>query len=196
MDYPSMILNAGALVASVTALVISARLSARNAEQMRRANQLPIVLSHFKELRTNGFVEREIHMRESMADHSPDLGFTGLPLPLRVDAYEVCLYYQDLAYCIRHCGVDSALVGNFEYRLLANWAAVAAHIEGERKLRNSGADVFMGSLEELVEQVVRGRSGQPPHRSSDLTGTLRRRFQRRLDRGRATASFPTTDTSP
>ncbi|WP_143175719.1 hypothetical protein [Cryptosporangium aurantiacum] len=53
---------------------------------------------------------------------------------------------------------------------LTTWNAVAAHVDGERALRDSDPDVFMGSLEELVARIQSGVSAQRRNRR------LERRF--------------------
>jgi hypothetical protein len=153
MDYPSIVINVAALCASVAAVSFSVVLAKRQTAITTKANQVPVILGYFRELRTNGFVVREFRVQQEIAAHDPALGFAGLPDPIRIDAYEVCFYYLDLAYMIKYGGVYEELLANFGFRMVKTWDAVKEHVEGERKNRNSGSDLFLGSLEALVERV-------------------------------------------
>ncbi|WP_433045324.1 hypothetical protein [Dactylosporangium sp. CS-033363] len=153
MDVPSAVINVAALALSLAAFAISTLSQRYQATLMKASNQLPVILEHFLQLRSNGFINREINLRNEIGTYPSDLGFSRLPEPLRTEAYEICLYYHDLTYMIRHGGVDQGLLENFRFRMIATWLAVRDHVRGERELR--GGDAFLSGLEELFERLTR-----------------------------------------
>ena len=159
MDPVSTTLNVAALAASLLALFVSSVLARRQTELLNASNQVPVILDYFGHLRANGFISREFALRAAIVEHPPELGFSGLPEPLRSEAYEVCLYYHDLSYLIRHGAMDEGMVEAFRFRVLATWLAVRDHVYGERALR--GGHSFLSSLEELVERLMRKNDAFP-----------------------------------
>jgi hypothetical protein len=130
---------------------------------MNASNQLPVILEYFSHLRQNRFIAREFALRARIREQPAELGFSGLPDPLRSEAYEVCLYYHDLSYLIRHGHMDTGLIENFRFRILATWLAVRDHVYGERALR--GGHTFLSSLEDLIDQLM-ARNDDFPDRTA------------------------------
>lgn len=149
----SLVLNIAALAASVIAVVMSTRLSARQTRLMRASNHVPVILDYFRDRRSGGFVQREFSVREEIGKYDWKLGFTGLPEPLRTDVHEVCYFYLDLIYLSKHGDVDAYLIEYIRYPLLTTWDAVRSHVEGERVMRGPAERGFLHSLEAEVERL-------------------------------------------
>ena len=95
MNNISNILNIAALFASLLALAMSSVLALRQSRLMRDANQLPVVIDLFRELRADTFITREQEIWRSLpGDQDPAQGFGGIPTPLRTYVYDVSLFYQ------------------------------------------------------------------------------------------------------
>jgi hypothetical protein len=150
----STVLNIAALFASLLALTISSFLALRQSRLMRHANQLPVVIDLFRELRADTFITREQEIWHSLpGNEDPAKGFGGIPTPLRTYAYDICLYYQTVAYLVNFKMLDSELAYTaLHYRVLRTWSSVKSFVYGERAMRG-GKDTFLNSFETFAESI-------------------------------------------
>ena len=120
----STVLNIAALCASILALAVSSFLALRQSRLMRHANQLPVVIDLFRELRADTFITREQKIWSTLpGDQDPSKGFGGIPTPLRTYVYDVCLFYQTVAYLIKFKMIDEGLAYTaLHYRILRTWS--------------------------------------------------------------------------
>jgi hypothetical protein len=152
----STVLNVAALLASLLALAILSFLALRQSRLMRDANQLPVVIDLFRELRADTFIMREQEIWRSLpGDQDPDQGFGGIPTPLRTYVYDVCLFYQTVSYLVKFKMIDDRLAYTaLHYRVLRTWSSVELFVRGERALRG-GRNTFLNSFEEVAEAMRR-----------------------------------------
>lgn len=150
----STVLNIAALFASLLALAISSFLALRQSRLMRDANQLPVVIDLFRELRADTFITREQEIWHSLpGEQDPSKGFGGIPTPLRTYAYDICLYYQTVAYLVNFKMLDNELAYTaLHYRILRTWSSVEPFVRGERAIRG-GENTFLNSLETLAKAI-------------------------------------------
>ena len=150
----STVLNIAALFASLFALAISSFLALRQSRLMRHANQLPVVIDLFRELRADTFITREQEIWHSLpGDKDPAKGFGGIPTPLRTYAYDICLYYQTVAYLVNFKMLDNELAYTaLHYRILRTWSSVEPFVRGERAIRG-GKNTFLNSFEKFAGTV-------------------------------------------
>jgi hypothetical protein len=131
---------------------------------MRDANQLPVVIDLFRELRADTFITREQEIWHSLpGNEDPSKGFGGIPTPLRTYAYDICLYYQTVAYLVNFKLLDHELAYTaLHYRILRTWSSVEPFVRGERAIRG-GENTFLNSFETFAKSVSdkhRRRDGQ------------------------------------
>lgn len=121
---------------------------------MRHANQLPVVIDLFRELRADTFITREQEIWRSLPGHQdPSKGFGGIPAPLRTYVYDVCLFYQTVSYLVKFRMIDDSLVYTaLHYRILRTWSSVEPFVQGERIIRG-GENTFLNSFEEVAESI-------------------------------------------
>jgi hypothetical protein len=121
---------------------------------MRHANQLPVVIDLFRELRADTFITREQEIWSSLpGGQDPAKGFGGIPTPLRTYVYDVCLFYQTVAYLMKFKMIDDRLAYTaLHYRILRTWSSVEPFVRGERVIRGGG-NTFLNSLEEVAEAI-------------------------------------------
>lgn len=152
----STILNVAAITASLLALAVSSFLALRQSRLMRHANQVPVVIDLFRELRADTFITREQQIWSSLpGDMDPSGGFAGIPEPLRTYVYDICLFYQTVAYLFIFKMIDDKLVYTaFHYRILRTWSSVAPFVRGERAIRG-GENTFLNSFEEVADAIGR-----------------------------------------
>ena len=150
----STALNIAALFASLLALALSSFLALRQSRLMRHANQLPVVIDLFRELRADTFITREQEVWHSLpGNEDPSKGFGGIPTPLRTYAYDICLYYQTVAYLVNFKMLDSELAYTaLHYRVLRTWSSVKPFVHGERIIRG-GEDTFLNSFEKFAKSI-------------------------------------------
>jgi hypothetical protein len=152
----STVLNIAALCASILALAVSSFLALRQSRLMRHANQLPVVIDLFRELRADTFITREQKIWSTLpGDQDPAKGFGGIPTPLRTYVYDVCLFYQTVAYLIKFKMIDEGLAYTaLHYRILRTWSSVEHFVRGERVIRGGG-NTFLNSFEEVAGAIRR-----------------------------------------
>ncbi|GAA0925885.1 MULTISPECIES: DUF4760 domain-containing protein [Streptomyces violaceusniger group] len=185
MDTDTLVMNVVTLLISLIAVGVTAIFSVRQVRLMTHANKLPVVLDLFKEWRDPEFVRREQRLWERLPpEPSAERGFSGLEEPLRSDAYEVCTYYQMLAYLVAFDVIEEDLIFlAVHYRLLKTWEVVEPYVLAERRARGDFYS-FMNFFEELalmtsqkstadVYRSVRGRvfgRGRPRLPARRLSG--------------------------
>jgi hypothetical protein len=154
MGNVSMALNIAALLASVLALAVSSLLALRQSRLMHDANQLPVVIDLFRELRRDTFITREQEIWSSLPGNvDPSQGFGGIPVPLRTYVYDICLFYQTVAYLVNFKVVDQELAYTaLHYRILRTWSSVESFVHGERAIRG-GENTFLNSFEKVAEEI-------------------------------------------
>ncbi|WP_406401110.1 hypothetical protein OH805_18900 [Streptomyces sp. NBC_00879] len=167
-----MLFNIVNLVMSSMALAATSLLAFRQARLMRQGNHMPVLLEFFKESGTSEFLnkERRACMEASTVSDTQG-GFASLPEFIRDDAYDVCMFYQRLAYLVAWGMIDRELAIVFShYRVTTTWHAMKRFVEAERRRRGSEYS-FLNQLEEFVEMV----EAQQP---SDIHSAMRRRNRR------------------
>jgi hypothetical protein len=154
----STALNIAALLASFLALAVSSFLALRQSRLMRDANHLPVVIDLFRELRADTFITREQEIWSSLpGDKDPLKGFGGIPTPLRTYVYDICLFYQTVAYLVNFKVVDDELVYTaLHYRILRTWSSVEPFVHGERAIRG-GEHTFLNSFETVAQDIRRSQ---------------------------------------
>ncbi len=154
MNNVPTVLNIAALLASFLALAVSSLLALRQSRLMRDANQLPVVIDLFRELRADTFITREQEVWSSLpGDKDPSKGFGGIPTPLRTYVYDICLFYQTVAYLVNFNVVDDKLAYTaLHYRILRTWSSVEPFVRGERAIRG-GENTFLNSFEKAAEDI-------------------------------------------
>ena len=140
-----------ALAVSATAATISLRALTVN----RRASQLPVIVQVLGKWREIEFMHHEELLWREMSSHDPALGFQNLPDPMKDSAFDVCQYYQCLAYLSVHNIADYRVIApQVHYRARRTWSAIQQHVAGERVLRG-GEHTFFNMFEIFVQGLNR-----------------------------------------
>jgi hypothetical protein len=138
MDNVGLLLNLSALVASCLAIVISIAFSLRQVNLTHRANQLPIVVQLFADMRSYGFVAKEMAIWREAPSIGPGVAVSQLPEPLREQVYTVGLFYSTVAYLVVLNAVDDQLATlPVHYRAVRTWDAIMPFVLEERAQFNS-----------------------------------------------------------
>jgi hypothetical protein len=149
----SQSLNAMALLVALAAVVSSSLLTWRALRLNQNANHLSIVLEALEDQRTGEFTRKELELWEQLPKHPVELGFAGLPEPLRSSAYDISCYYQHLG-CIAEYGVADwdFIAVQTTYRMLRTWDCVQPYVHAERRNRGS-ENSFLNSYEWFASNV-------------------------------------------
>jgi hypothetical protein len=147
-----LLISAVAMTISIVALGVSTIISTAQARSMRQANNLPVMIELLiKEYINDDFASRERLVFESIGQTASDLGFEGLPEPLRTATYNVAWFYNATGNIVALRAVDERMfVGGINYRIRRAWSAMEAHIEAER--RNRGMP-FLDGFEHLAARA-------------------------------------------
>jgi hypothetical protein len=153
MDSTPLVLNVSALAASFLALLTSSFLAVRQARIAHRANHVPVVLEIYRDIRSPQYRESEELLWNTLPGTSPDTPFSQLPEPARSAAFDVCNFYQMLAYLValRIISYEVAILP-VHYRIDRTWAVVRPFVKAERAARGSELS-FMNMLEGLAQRV-------------------------------------------
>ena len=133
----SSLFNAVTITASIVALITSIVFALRQSRLMRYASDIPVMIDLFDEFRSSDFVRRERYVWTALgSDADPAQGFQGMPDDVYESAYNVCAYYQMVAYLVAFGRLDSRLaILPLHYRAIRTWSVVKPYVEGERILR-------------------------------------------------------------
>jgi hypothetical protein len=123
---------------------------------MHRSNQLPVVISFMNEYRSDEFLKRERQLWvELPGQHDPEVGFEGMPEPLRTHMYYIGIFYQTIAYLVTNRIYNERLAYlPYHYRLIKTWNVLEPFVQGERRLRGA-AGTFLNAAEDFVRLVRR-----------------------------------------
>jgi len=133
----TILFNGVALTASIIALVTSAVFALRQSRLMRHANQIPIMIDLFNQVRSPEFVRKERHLWAALSNESdPRLGFQGMSDDMHDSAYSVYAYYQMVAFLVAFGVLDKRLaILPLHYRVVKTWSTVKSYVYAERDLR-------------------------------------------------------------
>lgn len=151
----SDVINIGALGIALIAILSSSLLTWRALRLNENANHLPIVLDALRPQRQADFTEKEFILWEQLipSNHAHDLGFTGLPEPIRGYAYEVGCYYQHLSYMAEYGVADWEFIAvQTEWRLVRTWECIENYVNAERTFRGK-SNTFLNSYERFVQRI-------------------------------------------
>ena len=145
-----MVLGISSLVASFLALGVSIWTALRQVRIMRHSNQVPLLVETFKEYRSPLYQRYEHYVVNNLAkDHSPELGFAGLPEEARTAATSLVTFFNVLgSFLIFGMADESVIVPLFAYRASQAWDALEPYIRRERQAR--GNYYFASHFEDLV----------------------------------------------
>jgi hypothetical protein len=176
MDITS-VLGIAALVASFVALAASTTIALRQARTAYQANQVPVLVDLIKDLVSSVSYQRELSLYDELPKHDPALGFSGLPEPLRSNAYEITTTYLMISYLVLLDILDERLaILPVHYRVLRVWNAVEPFVRGERAIRGD-PNSFMNVLEAFVAKVGRADIPTAVKRVNRRFGFTRRAVQ-------------------
>ncbi|MEV6192134.1 hypothetical protein AB0M19_06990 [Streptomyces sp. NPDC051920] len=148
-------LNVVSLVVSLVAVLISVVSARQQASDTRRSNLLLFVSEMDKTSRSPAFLESKDWILNSLADHDPALGVTGLPRPAREHIYLVGGFYQQLGALVVTGVIDEdAAVAMHYHGIKVTWRALDPYVRAERERREAmGGGGFYGSFEHLAVYV-------------------------------------------
>lgn len=168
-------INVSALLVAFAAVVTSSLLTRRALRLNQNASHLPIVLDALKAQRTAEFTRKEFRVCEELPKHDVDLGFSGLPEPLRGDAVEIACYYQHLSYLAEYGLADWDFIAvQTTFRLLRTWECIEPYVYAERLFRGSNSsylnsyEVFAGKVKELDVELATRRLYRRGQRRREL----------------------------
>jgi hypothetical protein len=148
------VLNILALIASFAALAATVAISRRQTALSHRANQLPVIVELFKEMRSFDFVSKEEMLWHELPKLDPSVGFSRMPPPLREYATNIGNFYSMVAYLSALETVDDRLVTLvLHHRAVRTWEAIGPFVRGERAIRGyehsflNVLEAFIGRLE-------------------------------------------------
>jgi hypothetical protein len=139
-----LVLNLFAILLSLTAIIISARIAARQARYLRQANHVPFAAQMLRDLRDPQFIRDEDYVVSVLAQEcKPELGTNDLPLEAKIRVLNVASYYQTIgalaAYDILEREMIAYLIGR---RVVRAWSALEPYFKVERLREGNGASVF------------------------------------------------------
>lgn len=135
----STVLSVVGLVVSLVALSLSTLIAGRQARLTWGANHIPVILNLLGEYRSGDFARRERRVWESLpGEFDPAEGMSALPAALQEDVYNVCTFYQTIAYLVAYGVYDDQMAYlSVHYRLLRTWHATEQFIQAERRIRGN-----------------------------------------------------------
>lgn len=155
----SSILIIISLIISLVALLTAALLAIRQSILMRHTNELPIFIELTQEFRSRDFQRAEEYVLNQLAaEHSADLGISGLPEDAKAAVTTVLIFFNTFgAYVYFGLADEKIVVSLYAYRANRAWVALEPYIFAERRFRND--DYHVSFFEDLVCRI---RDNWPP----------------------------------
>lgn len=148
-------LNVVALVISLAALGVSSFFAIKQVNTAHHANQLPIVIDIYREIRSPQFRQQEETLWNRLPALERNTSFSHLPKDLKDAAYDVCYAYLMLAYLVSLRIIDRRLaILPIHYRIIRTWEVVQPFVLQERDARGDELS-FLNLLESFVDLVKR-----------------------------------------
>ncbi len=149
----SLFLSLASLFLSVLAFITSTLLLMRQTVFMRHANEMPVTVDLYQELRSAEFQSAQDYVLQSLPKHDQSLGFSNLPDEARISAYRVAAFYTSLGALVALKVVDERFVVSILSKSVFNrvWKALYPYIVREREILD-GTD-FLAFYEDLKCRV-------------------------------------------
>jgi hypothetical protein len=130
----SLAFNAVTLVVAILALVVSSRISLRQAKFMRDASHVEVALEFFREFRTPEFLASLDYVRTRLHTNDPALGLLNLPEESKAHALKVGYFFQSLGFLVKFRVTDADLwITCMGRQITTAWEAIAPYAMTERK---------------------------------------------------------------
>ncbi|MEV1057707.1 hypothetical protein AB0I92_10685 [Micromonospora chalcea] len=153
MDIPALIFNALAVFTAFAALAVSLIMSSRQNDLGHNANQLPVVVELFSEIRSYEFLRKEEELWRDLPKISAPVPLSELPAPLKEYAFNVTNFYSMIAYLWMLQAVDERLaIWPVHFRAVKTWETIRPFVQAERAARGAEHS-FLNVLETFVAKI-------------------------------------------
>jgi hypothetical protein len=144
----SLWLNVATLTLSSVAIVVSWVSTLRQRRLANSSNHLPIVITVFRESRTDAWLAAQEHVLNELPSRDAlKYGISGLPKQAHAHAVLIGLFYDDLGKLVAHRMIDQHLViGGYGTMIVRLWDALAPFVYAERELHKTAFWVYFEDL--------------------------------------------------
>lgn len=144
----SLWLNLATLTLSLVAIVFSWVSALRQRRLAHSSNHLPIVITVFRESRTDAWLAAQEHVLNELPGRDAlKYGISGLPKQAHTHAALIGLFYDDLGKLVAHRMIDQDLVvGGYGSMIVRLWDALAPFVYAERELHLTEFWVYFEDL--------------------------------------------------
>lgn len=158
-----MTLNIVAIGLSIVALLSSAYFALQQISSMKRANYLPAYLELLEDFRTSTLHQHHRYVVQQLrADHSPDLGISGLPAEAQEAVYDIAFFLHNFIVLRRLGIIDDRYLTTLNDRIVRTWEAIGPFVRREREL------VPVPHLLQILEDYAAVAATVPPDSGSSL----------------------------
>ncbi|BEL04595.1 hypothetical protein Q0Z83_027860 [Actinoplanes sichuanensis] len=143
-----------ALLVSLVAVVVSARLAITQNSMQKHANTIPSMDLLLGEFRSEEFWRSYNYVCTELADQDSGRGIAGLPAEARSHVYSVCYLFQHLGDLVRLGVVDErAILSTLRFRVIQVWAAVEPFVVQERRVNPAAGPNTLRLLEAFAARA-------------------------------------------
>ncbi|MGW5640374.1 hypothetical protein [Streptomyces sp. NPDC003832] len=132
----SAFLNAAAILISIAAVLTSTWYGRNQLQTAKEANHLPVLAELLSQFRTLELNDHYTYVCTRLrAEHSPELGISGLPDEARKALYDVAYFLQTFAG-MASMGIASEdeIIAMLHTRVPQAWTAIQPYVEKEREV--------------------------------------------------------------
>ncbi|GAA1680241.1 hypothetical protein GCM10009733_091270 [Nonomuraea maheshkhaliensis] len=164
----SVLINIGAVIVSILALVTSALLARNQFKAQRHGNHVGPLVELLKEFRSLEFHRNYAFIRNELPKLSSDLGISGLDEEVQRKIYDIGYFFQLYSILAHLDVIDRQFIGSLlRRRYVEAWAALEPFVRKERELQGLPDSSILNILEHFAVDL----RDHPP---TDMQVVLRR----------------------
>ncbi|HEX4816059.1 MAG TPA: hypothetical protein VFV66_25215 [Nonomuraea sp.] len=168
----SVLINVGAVVVSISAVVVSSWLARNQFKAQRHGNHIEPMIDLLEEFRSLEFHRNYAFIRDELPKLSSDKGISGLDEDVQRKIYDIGYFFQLYAILAYLDVIDRQFAGALlRRRYLEVWRSLEPFVRKERELQG----LPQGTILNIFENFAADLAAQPP---PDVQKTLTQRRRR------------------
>ncbi|GGT26874.1 hypothetical protein ACFFV7_34150 [Nonomuraea spiralis] len=168
----SVLINVGAVIVSISAVVASSRIARHQFRAQRHGNHVEPLIDLLKEFRSLEFHRSYAFIRDELPKLPSDKGISGLDDDVQRKIYDIGYFFQLYAILAHLDIIDRRFVSTLLHRrYVETWRSLRPFVHKERELQGLPEGTILNILEHFAADLL----ARPPANMRTLLAQGRRR---------------------
>ncbi|MET7466833.1 hypothetical protein [Nonomuraea sp. NPDC005501] len=151
----SVLINIGAVIVSISAVVASSRISRNQFKAQRHGNHIEPLIDLLEEFRSLEFHRNYAFIRDELPKLSSDKGISGLDDEVQRKIYDIGYFFQLYAILAYLDIIDEQFVGTLLHRRYVEiWRSLQPFVHKERELQSLSDSAILNIFEHFATQLL------------------------------------------